>query len=195
MKLNESIALIKDAIPFLPRAGQPQHWADLGCGTGLFTEALVRILPAGSIMYGVDTHPGLPTAAQLRSALPTGSQLHPITADFEKDDLPLKDLDGILMANSFHYVVDKPDFLAMLNRPLHRDHPASAPLQPGSPLLIVEYDTDTPVPTWVPWPVSFVQLRKLLVAAGWPKVVKLGQRPSAFGRSNIYAALALTKIQ
>lgn len=175
MKLNEAIALIKGAIPFLPRAGQPQHWADLGCGTGLFTEALVRILPAGSIMYGVDTHPGLPTAAQLRSALPTGSQLHPITADFEKDDLPLKDLDGILMANSIHYVQDKQALIKKLR----------GYMQPDAPFIFVEYDTDSPVARWVPYPMSFASMKKL-----FPAAQKLAQHPSVYGRANIYAAIA-----
>jgi len=180
MKLNEAIALIDGAVPYLqragqPRAGRPLHWADLGCGTGLFTEALARILPAGSILYGVDTHPGLPTAAQLRPALPTGSQLHPITADFEKDDLPLKDLDGILMANSLHYIKNKATLIKKLQ----------TYMLPNAPFIIIEYDTDTPVARWVPYPMSFASMKKL-----FPSAQKLAQHPSVYGRANIYAAIA-----
>ena len=166
MKINEAIALIADAAPLLPRLGQSQHWADLGCGTGLFTEALARILPAGSLVYGVDTHPDLP-------ALP---QLHPITADFEKDALPLKDLDGILMANSLHYVQNKPALINRLRKHMRSD----------APFIFVEYDTDTPVARWVPYPVSFQSLTKL-----FPSAQKLGQHPSVYGRANMYSALAL----
>jgi len=175
MKINEAIALIGDATSFLPRAGQPQHWADLGCGSGLFTEALARILPAGSIVEGVDTHPDLPVVDRLRPALPVGSRLLPITANFEKDDLPFNGLDGILMANSFHYIQDKPALIKKLQ----------TYTLPNAPFIIVEYDTDTPVARWVPYPVSFASLKKL-----FPAAQKLAQHPSVYGRANIYAAIA-----
>ena len=165
MKLNEAIVLIQDAIPFLPRAGQAQHWADLGCGTGLFTEALAKILPSGSIVDGIDTHPDLPHHPQL----------HPITADFEKDDLPLKDLDGILMANSIHYVQDKQALIKKLR----------GYMQPDAPFIFVEYDTDTPVARWVPYPMSFASMKQI-----FPAAQKLAQHPSVYGRANIYAAIA-----
>jgi hypothetical protein len=57
-------------------------------------------------------------------------------------------------------------------------------------LLLVEYDTDRPTPHWVPYPLSFSGAAKLLPAAGWPHIQKLGSRPSAFGRSELYAVLA-----
>jgi len=170
MTLREAIALIDAAKPFLPQAS-PQHWADLGCGAGLFTEALAKILPAQSTVYGVDTNPGLRQS----------THIIPIKADFVKDDLPLSDLDGILMANSLHYVKDKPALLEKL----------SACMRPGSPMIIVEYDTDQAVSTWVPYPLSYTSLTKLFTAAGYQQVKKLGQRPSAYGRANIYAAIAV----
>ncbi|MDO6432981.1 class I SAM-dependent methyltransferase [Flavitalea sp. BT771] len=170
MTLREAIALIDAATPLLPSA-HPQHWADLGCGTGLFTEALTHLLPLQSTVYGVDTNPRLRQTAHMI----------PIKADFVKDDLPLRDLDGILMANSLHYVKDKPSLLDKL----------SACMRPGSPVLIVEYDTDQAVSTWVPYPVSYASLTKLFITAGYKQVKKLGQRPSAYGRANMYAAIAL----
>jgi hypothetical protein len=169
-----------------PNAAAPLRWADLGCGSGLFTEALARFLPAGSTIYGLDLRP------TLHSGTVNGVSLVAVKTDFINIPLPLTGLDGILMANSFHYVKDKPAFLRTLTAPLHPDHPASAPLSPGSPLLIVEYDTDRPVPTWVPWPVSYASLQPLLEKAGWPHVQKLAERPSAFGNGNIYAAFAYT---
>jgi ubiquinone/menaquinone biosynthesis C-methylase UbiE len=187
MRLSEAIELfeghsLRDFV-----GDTPVRWADLGCGSGLFTEALARFLPAGSTIYGLDLRP------MLQSDTVCGVNLVPVKTDFVNVPLPVTGLDGILMANSLHYVSDKPGFLSTLTRPLHPDHPESAPLRPESPLLVIEYDTDTPVPTWVPWPVSLAKLRPLLAAAGWPKVEKLGERPSAFGRSTIYSALALAK--
>ncbi|MBS1603598.1 MAG: methyltransferase domain-containing protein [Bacteroidetes bacterium] len=200
MRLSEAIDLIDSPIlrdiiedtsrgattALPPGPPTPVRWADLGCGSGLFTEALARFLPSGSTIYGLDLRP------TLQSASVGGVRLVPLSTDFINIPLPVSGLNGILMANSFHYVADKPAFLSMLTKPQHPDHPESAPLLPGSPLLIVEYDTDTPVPTWVPWPVSLAKLQPLLAAAGWSRVRELGKRPSAFGRSNIYAAVATT---
>jgi trans-aconitate methyltransferase len=170
MTLREAIALIDAAVPFLSPAHQ-QQWADLGCGTGLFTEALTHLLPDQSTVYGVDTNP------RLRQT----THIIPIKADFIKDDLPLSNLDGMLMANSFHYVKDKPALLEQL----------SAYMRPDSPMIIVEYDTDQAVSTWVPYPLSYASLTKLFITAGYKHVKKLGQRPSAYGRANIYAAIAV----
>jgi SAM-dependent methyltransferase len=152
----------------------PLRWADLGCGNGLFTEALAQFLPRDSTIYGVDLRP------TLYSEVVNGVALFPVKADFINIPLPFSDLDGILMANSFHYVEDKPAFLEKLK----------GYLKPGAPLLFIEYDTDRPVPTWVPWPVSFASLQPLLKNAGWTNVQKLAERPSAYGHSNLYAALA-----
>ena len=166
MRLSEAIDLLDSPQlrAFRP-AATPLRWADLGCGSGLFTEALARFLPAGSTIYGVDFRP------TLHSEVVNGVALFPIQADFINIPLPFSDLGGIIMANSFHYVEDKPAFLEKLK----------GYLSPGSPLLIVEYDTDRPVPTWVPWPVSYTSLQPLLEKAGWPHIQKLAERPSAFG--------------
>jgi hypothetical protein len=80
------------------------------------------------------------------------------------------------MANALHYVSDRRAFL-------NRIHAVPA-------LLIVEYDTDRPVPRWVPYPLSFATLSTLLASSGRPHLQKLGTRPSSFGRANLYSALA-----
>src|SRR5690348_818784 len=103
MTLQQAAALIGPAAPLLPHPGRSQHWADLGCGSGLFTQALAGLLPAGSRVHGIDTNPSLP-----QQTMPNGTSIIPLAADFIKDQLPLSALDGILMANSFHYVKDKP---------------------------------------------------------------------------------------
>jgi ubiquinone/menaquinone biosynthesis C-methylase UbiE len=171
MTLNEALSLIDNAAPLLPRPGQPQHWADLGCGAGIFTEALARLLPEASTILGIDTNPGFRD-----HTLPNATRLIPIKADFEKDSLPLSGVDGILMANSLHYVKDKPALITKLR----------TYMRPGAPFLIVEYDTDQPVRTWVPYPVSYASMKKL-----FPNVQKLGERPSVYGRANMYAAIAV----
>jgi len=171
MNIQQAVDLIKDAAPLLPRPRQAQHWADLGCGAGLFTEALAHLLSEASTIHGVDTNPGF-----RQQTLPNATRLIPLKADFEKDNLPLSDLDGILMANSLHYIKDKPALIKKLR----------TYMRPDAPFLIAEYDTDQPVRTWVPYPVSYASLSKL-----FPHVQKLGERPSVYGRANIYAAIAV----
>ncbi|MES1161417.1 MAG: class I SAM-dependent methyltransferase [Bacteroidota bacterium] len=153
---------------------RPTHWADLGCGSGLFTLALSRLLQPGSSIHGIDIHPSLK-----RQTTTNGVELLSLKLDFVTNDWGLRDLDGILMANSLHYVKDKTTFLKKI----------SPYLLPAVSFLIVEYDTDTPVPTWVPYPLSFSSLTALFTQAGYRSIQKIGQRPSAYGRANMYAAL------
>ena len=155
----------------------PTRWADLGCGSGLFTLALAQFLAPGSTIDAIDLRPGI-----RQQTTPGGVTIRPRTADFTRDDLApggrngIAGLDGILMANSLHYVRDKTAFLARI-----KEVPA---------LLLVEYDTDRPVARWVPYPVSFATASALFAAAGRQNVQKLGTRPSAFGRAELYGALA-----
>ena len=172
MSPSEAYSLIKNDL--LPGDQRITHWADLGCGTGLFTQALSRLLQPGSTIHGIDTRPSLK-----RQTTPNGVDLIPLQLDFVTDDWGLQPLDGILLANSFHYVKDKGAFLS---------HTKSL-LQPNASLLIVEYDTDTPVPTWVPYPLSFPALKDLLTHAGYTVIQKLAEKPSIYGGGNIYAAL------
>jgi ubiquinone/menaquinone biosynthesis C-methylase UbiE len=183
MTQRDALALIDH--PLL-HAASPSRWADLGCGSGTFTLALAELLPSGSTIEAIDLRPGI--AAQ---TTPNGVTIQSRTADFTTARLGLTNLDGILMANSLHYVRDKPALLQKLRSYYRADAPPSnTSTLTGGALLLVEYDTDQPTPHWVPYPLSFASAAKLLPTAGWPNIQKLGSRPSAFGRSQLYAALA-----
>ena len=152
-----------------------QIWADLGCGSGIFTTALAGRLASGSIIYAVDSDD-----ASLRKIPHTsGVSIKKVQADFVKAQLNLPALDGILMANSLHYVNDKTGFINKISKFLQQD----------GCFLFIEYDTDIPVPTWVPYPVSFQSLTKLLALAGFNSAVRIGQRPSRYNRGTMYCAL------
>ncbi|HTI10621.1 MAG TPA: class I SAM-dependent methyltransferase [Puia sp.] len=172
MNLDQAFSLIKN--DWLPRNKASTRWVDLGCGAGLFTHALSLLLQPGSSIYGIDTQPSL-----RRQTTANGVGLIPLQLNFVTDDWGLQDLDGVLMANSLHYVKDKTTFLSNI----------TSYLNPRASFLVVEYDTDTPVSTWVPYPLSFSSLTALFTHAGYPSINKLGQRPSAYGRANMYAAL------
>lgn len=184
MTPHDAIALIDH--PLL-RSPTPTHWADLGCGTGTFTLALAHLLSPGSIIEAIDRHPGI-----ARQTTTGGVTIIPRTADFVTSKVGLSDLDGILMANSLHYVEDKPALLQKL-RASYRNAGQGARIGYAAAslgaILVVEYDTDQPTPHWVPYPLSFAAAAELLPAAGWPQVEKLASRPSAFGHSELYVML------
>lgn len=51
MELKDAVNLIGDNSIYQPANAV---WADLGCGSGLFSYALANILPPGSTIYAVD---------------------------------------------------------------------------------------------------------------------------------------------
>lgn len=171
-----------EAIAMLEPAGwihnTPQVWADFGCGKGIFTVALSSLLPTGSTVYAIDREP-----ENLRFVPGSykGVHIHTIHADFTSaGDLP--PLDGILMANSLHYVRDKDQFGQMLRGMLKED----------GRLLVVEYDTDN-ANRWVPFPVSFVALEKWASKLGFRNVTRLKERTSIYQRSKMYSAVSALK--
>ncbi len=106
-------------------------WADLGCGDGVFTLLLAELLaPSGSV-YAVDRDAAALHALRRKLELTeTASTIHVRQADFsQRLDLPL--LDGILMANSLHFIHDKEPVLRRL----------LDLLRPGGRLVVVEYNT------------------------------------------------------
>jgi trans-aconitate methyltransferase len=171
MELSQAITLLQGAN--LPQ-DNPALWADLGCGTGLFTYALAYLLPAGSRIYAIDK------AAVPLNELPHPAQvsIHWQQLDFVTQPLPFPGLDGLLLANSLHFVEDKPACIAKL----------SQSLLPQGRLLLVEYDTDRPN-AWVPYPVAYRALPQLFIPLGFTSITKLHERPSRYSRANLYAAL------
>jgi SAM-dependent methyltransferase len=166
---RDAVALIADAP--LDRSA-PSRWADLGSGDGTFTLALADLLAPGSVVHAIDRdRASLASIPRHRSV-----RIETHVADFVVDPWPVAAVDGILMANSLHYVSDQGAFLQS----------CASRLTPGGVFLFVEYDTDRSNP-WVPHPVSVRALTALF--AGWGQVAVLGTRPSAFRRSPLYAAM------
>jgi len=171
MQLVEAVALLKTGFPV---TSSKTVWADLGCGSGLFTYALASLLQPGSVVYAIDKKPGVQHSVLSNSVL-----INPVEADFEKYNFRFGKTDGILMANSLHYVKDKIHFIKRIKKYMND----------GACFLVVEYDTDEPVPVWVPYPASFNSLQILFEAAGYSSVIKLSERQSIYGNGNIYSAI------
>ena len=167
----------RDATDMLAGSGiedlGPMIWADLGCGDGTFTVALAEVLAADSVIHAMDLD-----GSALRRIPSEHNQVR-ITrhrGDFTKQPWPFADLDGILMANSLHFV-EKQD--AFIRR-------CESQMKPLRRFLIVEYDTSE-ASRWVPYPVSQTKLTALFERAGYSSRV-LRSRPSIYRRAPLYAA-------
>ena len=171
MTLQEGIALIKtDKID----SGKKATWADLGCGSGLFTNALASLLEDESTIYAVDKNiSSFDKNPSIKNVL-----IKPVELNFERASLPFNNLDGILMANSLHYVKNKKDFFEKIK----------TYFKENGCFLIVEYDMETSS-HWVPYPINFLSLKKLFHDVGFSFVEKISERPSAFNRGNLFSAI------
>lgn len=172
MSIEDAIALIR---PGIPRAAT--RWADLGAGTGLFTEALRTLLPGGAV-YAVDKNPH--ALWYLEQGGPV--ELIITEADFNRP-LELPQLDGILMANALHYASD----------PLTTLQNVLTCLRPGGRFLLIEYEQETPLPPWIPYPLPWERFTALAPRAGLSRPEELGRLPSAYGHRHLYAALSFKK--
>ena len=100
-----------------------------------------------------------------------------VVADF-RDGLPDGPFDGVLAANSLHFVSPLDGVLAAIH----------GALGPGGRLVLVEYDADRGNP-WVPHPVSFAAWQRLAPAAGFDQPRLIHRVPSRFLNA-IYGSVA-----
>jgi ubiquinone/menaquinone biosynthesis C-methylase UbiE len=163
----DHVALLRDGVPH-----PGGHWADLGAGTGAFTLALAELLGPSASIAAVDRDDGAlrEGAARMATRFPTTTLLTRRT-DFVSGPLPFEaaSLDGIVMANSLHFVADKPTVLPRLVELL----------RPRGSFLLVEYDTDRGNP-WVPHPISFAVWSHVAPTVGLTATRLIGRVPSRF---------------
>jgi SAM-dependent methyltransferase len=158
------VALLKPGID--EKGGR---WADLGAGEGAFTLALAEVLGRGAHITAVDKDG--------RALAAIGHGIETRVADFTKP-MDLHDLDGIVMANTLHFVRNKAPVLESV-----RDM-----LRPGGRLIVVEYSTDRGNP-WVPYPFTYATWVRMAEAAGLQGTEQLHSVPSRYFGS-MYSALS-----
>lgn len=168
MDRSDLIALLRDGV-----TAKGGRWADLGAGDGAFTFALAELLGPGGQITAVDRDSG--SLKRLASGA-DGASIKIAVADFTRP-LQLSGLDGVVMANSLHFVRDKAPVLASV-----RDM-----LRPGGTLIVVEYETDKGNP-WVPHPFSFATWQGMAAAAGFEQTHLLHRYPSRYFGSMYSAA-------
>jgi SAM-dependent methyltransferase len=167
---RDHVALIRDAVTI------GETWLELGSGTGAFTLALAELLGTGGTIHSVDRDRGaLAKQAQAVRSRFVAVRLDQRTADFTHD-LGFSGMDGVLMANSLHFVEDKVPVLAL----------ARSYLKPAGKLVLVEYDADRGNP-WVPYPMSYATWQRVASAAGFSGTRLLGRVRSRFLNA-IYAS-------
>jgi SAM-dependent methyltransferase len=166
----DHVALIRDGVV-------PGVWADLGSGGGAFTLALADLLGEGARIVSVDRDGGALRRQReaMRARFP-GAAVEYLRADFT-GRLDLPELDGILMANSLHFVRRKEPVLAAVR----------GWLKPGGRLVLVEYDTDEGS-VWVPHPLTCSTWERVAAANGFEGTRLLASVPSRYIGS-MYSAL------
>jgi ubiquinone/menaquinone biosynthesis C-methylase UbiE len=153
------------------------EWADLGSGEGAFTLALAELLGSAGRIHSVDKdRHALARQQELVGQRFPEADIGYLVADFRRP-LNLPPLDGVLMANSLHFVRDKGPVLELLR----------AQIKPGGHLLLVEYGTDRGN-LWVPHPLSYPTWERVAGDAGFVGTHLLATVPSRF-LGQIYAAL------
>jgi ubiquinone/menaquinone biosynthesis C-methylase UbiE len=164
LRHEELVALIEGGVG--KRGGR---WADLGAGEGAFTLALADLIGPEGHVVAVDKD-----ARALRSI---GHGIETRVADFTRP-LDLHDLDGVVMANSLHYVRDKQPVLQSVREML---------LQ-GGRLIIVEYGAERGNP-WVPYPFVYERWETMAAQAGFKNTRLLKTVPSRW-LGSMYSAVS-----
>jgi ubiquinone/menaquinone biosynthesis C-methylase UbiE len=173
MQHDDHVALIRDGV-----LGAGPRWLELGAGEGAFTLALADLLGNGGHIVALDRDRWpLTVLTDAAAARFPGTPIHTVTADFTRQ-LPAGPFDGVLAANSLHFVADPRPVLDVIR----------TILSPHGRLVLVEYDADRGNP-YVPHPISFRRWRGLAGDAGFGPPYLLHRVPSRF-LGSIYAAAA-----
>jgi ubiquinone/menaquinone biosynthesis C-methylase UbiE len=160
------VALIEEGVG--ERGGR---WADLGAGEGAFTLALAELLGPEAHITAIDK--------DARALHAIEGRFEVRVADFTRP-LGLSDLDGVLMANSLHYVRDKQPVLEAVRKMLRA----------GGQLIIVEYGADRGNP-WVPHPFTYAKWETMAARAGFKGTRLLKTVPSRW-LGSMYSAVSLS---
>jgi ubiquinone/menaquinone biosynthesis C-methylase UbiE len=175
MQHADHVALIRGGVE-----GAGPRWLELGAGTGAFTLALLDVLGDEAEVIALDRDAGA-----LRRLEADASRRFPaapvrtVVGDFTHP-LPVEpgSFDGVLMANSLHFVRDKEPVLRA----------AIDALGPDGRFVLVEYGADRGNP-WVPWPISYARWVELAERVGLRETRRIGEVPSRF-LGSIYAAVS-----
>jgi SAM-dependent methyltransferase len=153
-------------------------WADLGSGAGAFTVALAELVGPSAMIFSVDKdRSALARQQTARGRRFAQAPTSVVLGDFT-EPLDLPPLDGVVMANSLHFLADKAPALKLVH----------GYLKQGGRLIVVEYDADRGNP-WVPFPFGFETWQGMAPANGFSAPELIGRYPSRW-LSGLYSAVS-----
>jgi SAM-dependent methyltransferase len=179
MTTAEAVEFIRPAV-----GAAPAVWADLGAGSGVFTDALALLLGAEGRVIAVERDVAALrnlealAARQPPSAAPVTVVQGDLDALASMPALAGLTLDGALLANVLHFFADPSRLLAA----------TVALLREGGRVVVVEYGGASRN-RWVPHPLPLDRLAGLAgeLGLGAPRVV--AERPSRYQRGALYCAV------
>ena len=177
MTLTEAIEFLRPAL-----AAQGQVWADLGAGSGTFTEALAHLLGPSGVVVAVDNDPdAVRSLRDLADRIPTGAAcIEVLKGDISVlsaiPDIARHSWHGALLANVLHF----------FQEPARLLREVSSRIADTGRVVVIEYRRSAS--RWVPYPISPDQLEVVAQAAGFESVRIVSERPSRFG-GNLYCAV------
>lgn len=167
----DHVGLLRPAVTPAGAGGANETWADIGAGEGAFTLALADLLGPGGRIVAVDRDVrALRENERAIHARFPAVELTTLVADLG-GALELPELDGLVAANSLHYVPRDRQVAVIRGLAAH--------LRPGGRFVVVEYDVDRGNP-WVPHPFSYGSWERLAAAAGLTGTRRIGRVPSRF---------------
>jgi ubiquinone/menaquinone biosynthesis C-methylase UbiE len=179
MEHADHVNLIRRGIPPPESAAPGRTWADFGSGRGAFTLALAELIQPGGSIYSIDKdESALQVQEKQMKALFPKVQVHYLKGNYTHR-LELPALDGIVAANTLHFLQDKEPVLDLL----------FSYLKPHGRMILVEYNIENGNYA-VPYPLPYRTWERLAQAAGFDSTQLLATRPSSFLRE-IYSALSI----
>jgi ubiquinone/menaquinone biosynthesis C-methylase UbiE len=174
MEHADHVNLIQRGIP-----GLGGVWADFGSGSGAFTLALADLMQPSGAIFSIDKDRNALQAQekQMKARFPE-IKVNYLETDYTHS-LKLPPLDGILAANTLHFLRDKEPVLNLF----------AGYLKPGGRMILVEYNI-TRGNYAVPYPLPYPAWERLANQTGFAVTQLLATRPSRFLRE-IYSALSI----
>jgi ubiquinone/menaquinone biosynthesis C-methylase UbiE len=174
MEHAEHVNLLCHGIP-----GPGGVWADFGSGAGAFTLALADLIQPTGMIFSIDRDgSALQTQDRQMKLLFPEVHVHYRRTNYTHPiDLP--PLDGIIAANTLHFLQDKTPVLNLFY----------AYLKPAGRMILVEYNIEDGNYA-VPYPLPYPTWERLARHAGFAVTQLLATRPSRFLRE-IYSALSI----
>jgi ubiquinone/menaquinone biosynthesis C-methylase UbiE len=166
----------------LLRRGIPQPggvWADFGSGTGAFTLALAELIQPTGAIFSIDRDGSALKAQekQLQARFPQVRVCY-LQENYARP-LELPPLDGIVAANTLHFLSEKESVLRLF----------WGYLKPAGRMILVEYNIDQGNYA-VPYPLPFPVWERLAERVGFTGTQLLMTRPSRY-LHQIYSALSI----